>query len=336
MKPRSNELPAAAAEEAALWAARLDGDPLAGDRCAELDAWLARDPRHRALLSRYCQFSADLEKHLPELVAAGAIAAPPAAPPARRFGWGRSLFGFGLAAAAVAAVTVWFTRPARNPAEDIVTATAQRATHVLADGTRIELNARTRLRFAQVGNERRVRLEGGEALFAVTRDPARPFVVTTSTGTVHVTGTTFSVRDDPAAPVALEVVVVEGSVRVRPRHASDESFALKAGDRLAASQKQVSVGPLSPAALENALAWRDGFAVFDDLPLAEAAACFARYHGRKIVVAPEVARQRLGGLYRLDDLGAFTAGLERTNLPQPVSVRTSPDGALHVLPRPAR
>lgn len=335
MKRSADDLPAAAADEAAFWAARLDGDPLDGDRRTELDAWLARDPRHRALLSQYCQFSADLEKHLPELVAAGAVAMPEPPPPARRFRWGRSLFGFGFAAAAVAAVTVWIAQPAAR-FEDVVTATAQRTTHTLADGTRVELNARTRLRFEQAGAERRVRLEDGEALFAVSKDPGRPFVVQTATGTVRVTGTTFSVRADPAAPVALEVVVVEGSVRVRPDQAPGDGYALKASQRLVAGPRGVAVSALTPAALENALAWREGYAVFEDVPLAEAAARFARYHGRRIVVAPEIADQRLGGFYRLDDFQAFIAGLEGMNLPRPVQVKTEAGGALAIGPRAAR
>lgn len=335
MNRPAEDLPAAAADEAALWAARLDGDSLEGERRAELDAWLARDPRHRALLSHYCQFSADLEKQLPELVAAGAVALPEPAPPARRFRWGRSLFGFGLAAAAVAAVTVWIAQPAA-PFEDVVAAAAQRTTHTLADGTRVELNARTRLRFEQAGTERRVRLEGGEALFAVSKDPGRPFVVQTATGTVHVTGTTFSVRADPAASVALEVVVVEGSVQVKPGQAPGNGYALTASQRLAAGPRGVSVSSLAPAALENALAWRDGYAVFEDVPLAEAVACFARYHDRRIAVAPEIADQRLGGFFRLDDFQAFIAGLEGMNLPRPVQVKTDAGGMLAIGPRAAR
>jgi transmembrane sensor len=57
-------------EQAALWAARLDGDTLDSAQRAELDAWLAQKPHHRALLSRYCQFSADLEEQIPALVSA--------------------------------------------------------------------------------------------------------------------------------------------------------------------------------------------------------------------------------------------------------------------------
>lgn len=339
MKLSANDLNSPAAEEAALWAARLDGDPLDGARRAELDAWLARDPRHRALLSRYCQFSADLEEQLPALVVAGAVKMPPAPAPARR-GWGFPQFaGLGLAAAAAVAVAVWIVRPA-DAVQSLATSVAQRGTHTLADGTRVELNARTSLRFENTGTERRVRLGDGEALFIVAKDAARPFIVETPAGSVRVTGTTFSVRNDAAAPVALEVLVVEGSVQVRPsdqmgQHAG-EPFSLKAGDRLAAGSRGVEISALSKAAIENALAWREGYAIFEDVPLSEAAACFARYHGRRIVVAPEIAAQRLGGFYRLDDLRAFTEGLSSTNLPIPVKVSEDLSGSMTIGPRNAR
>ena len=264
---------------------------------------------------------------------------PTAPAPARR-GWGFPQFaGLGLAAAAAVAVAFWVARPTAA-VQSLATSVAQRGTHTLADGTRVELNARTSLRFENTGTERRVRLGDGEALFIVAKDAARPFIVETPAGSVRVTGTTFSVRNDAAAPVALEVLVVEGSVQVRPsdqtgQHAS-EPYSLKAGDRLAAGSRGVEVSALSKAAIENALAWREGYAIFEDVPLSEAAACFARYHGRRIVVAPEIAAQRLGGFYRLDDLGAFTAGLVSTNLPIPVNVSEDLSGTMTIGPRASR
>ncbi len=323
-----------AAEEAALWAARLDGAPLDGARRAELEAWLARDPAHRALLSRYCQFSADLEEQLPALVGAGRVAMPKAtrAPARRRWGFPQ-LAGLGLAAAAALAVVLWTSRPAAD-VQNLVTAIAQRSSHTLADGTRVELNARTSLRFENTGGERRVRLAGGEAWFAVAKDPARPFVVETPAGSVRVTGTTFTVRNDAAGAAPLEVIVVEGSVQVRPsdpsgKHA-DEPFSLKPGDRLTAGAKGVEVRVLSEAAIESALAWREGLAVFVDTPLAEAAAVFARYHGKRIEVAPAVARLSVGSRQALDDLPAFLTALE-TALPVKVSADLS--GAVTITPR---
>ena len=67
MNTSLSHLDPAAEDQAALWAARLDGSVLStADRIA-LDAWLAVSPDHRTLLSRYCQFSADLEQQMPLL-----------------------------------------------------------------------------------------------------------------------------------------------------------------------------------------------------------------------------------------------------------------------------
>ncbi|MDP3069064.1 MAG: FecR domain-containing protein [Opitutaceae bacterium] len=325
------------AETAALWAARLDGDPLDGARRAELDAWLARDPRHRELLSRYCQFSADLEAQLPALVVAGAVKMPslPRATAARR--WGFPQFAaLGLVAAALVAVGVWIARPAAT-VQSLATAVAQRSAHTLADGTRVELNARTTLRFENTATERRVRLADGEAWFAVAKDPTRPFIVDTPAGIVRVTGTTFTVRNDTADAIPLEVLVVEGSVLVHPsdpanRH-KDEPFSLTAGHRLTASAQGVVVTVLSESAMENALAWRRGHAIFDDVALSKVVAVFARYHGRRIEVDPAIAALRIGGFYGLEDLRAFMAALETAF---PVRVSEDSSGAIAVRPRPAR
>src|SRR4051812_22317586 len=94
-------------EQAALWAARLDGDTLDGAQRAELDTWLAQNPSHRTLLSRYCQFSSDLEEKLPALVQTGAVSMPklPNSPARRRWTFTK-LGAVALAAAAAVAVTV--------------------------------------------------------------------------------------------------------------------------------------------------------------------------------------------------------------------------------------
>ena len=123
MKLPASAPSSAAAEEAALWAARLDGDPLDGARRAELDAWLARDPRHRALLSGYCQFSADLETQLPALVVGGVVKMPAVAAPTRRPPVFLRWSGVGLAAAAVVALAVWIARPVAE-VQNLATAVA--------------------------------------------------------------------------------------------------------------------------------------------------------------------------------------------------------------------
>jgi transmembrane sensor len=87
---------------------------------------------------------------------------------------------------------------------------------------------------------------------------------------------------------------------------------LGAGEQLSAGPAGVEVHTLSAAALADALAWRQGQIVFNGMPLHEALARYARYHGRGITVTPDAANLPLsvGGRYSLDDLDGFLAQLE--------------------------
>ena len=60
-------------------------------------------------------------------------------------------------------------------------------------------------------HERQIRLARGEAIFAVAKDPRRPFVVNAGTYQAVAVGTRFSVRRDARD---LRVVVTEGLVRL--------------------------------------------------------------------------------------------------------------------------
>jgi transmembrane sensor len=298
-------------ERASYWAARLDGSVLSAPDQLALEAWLAEDPVHRTLLSHYCQFSADLELLLPVLVESGAVDRPQELTLQRRawnFKW---MAAAAFVAVALVAAGLWLSRPGMQAAS-LATAAAQRQTLTLADGTRAELNAQTSLQIEIGPVERRVRLAGGEAFFTVTKDKNRPFIVETPAGSVRVTGTVFNVRTESTA--ALEVVVVEGSVQVRPGEAATgrpvEPVMLAPRDKLSAGVDGVTVQKLSAGALDDILAWRRGQIVFEGAPLSAVLARFARYHGRGITAAPEVANLRVGGRYSLDDLDAFLGALE--------------------------
>ncbi|HXN35903.1 MAG TPA: FecR/PupR family sigma factor regulator, partial [Opitutaceae bacterium] len=63
-------------EQAALWAARLDGSSLTASEHAELAEWLAAGGERQGLLSGYREFSSDLGHLLPALAAAGGVGKP--------------------------------------------------------------------------------------------------------------------------------------------------------------------------------------------------------------------------------------------------------------------
>lgn len=325
----SAPLSASAEEQASLWAARLDGSTLSTADRAALDAWLAAHPAHRALLSSYCQFSADLEQRLPLLEGIREdLAEKQAAPPtARSRPWLRwpTLAGAMLTAAAAVAVVLWRHAP-QNQFQNVATPVAQRSELALADGSHVELNAHTALVVDLKDGERRVRLASGEAFFRVSRDANRPFFVETPAGLVRVTGTQFNVRT--VSPDALEVTVLEGSVQVRPGAASTPPRQLAAGDRLVAEPGQVRVATLTGSDLANALAWRQGRIVFEETPLREALTRFAHYHGRNLTASDAAARLHVGGVHSLDDLDGFLTSLEQV-LPS-VRVLHRRDGSVRV------
>jgi transmembrane sensor len=169
-------------EQASLWAARLEGSSLSAADRAALDAWLAEKPVHRVLLSDYCQFSADLEQLLPSMVATGSVTMPAPEKPARQ--WNLAWIAGGALGAA-AAVALTFVIWSNHRFENIATSVAQRQSITLEDGTRVDLNARTRLQVQKGGAERHVRLIDGEAFFTVAKDKTRPFTVETPAGSVR-------------------------------------------------------------------------------------------------------------------------------------------------------
>ena len=89
-------------------------------------------------------------------------------------------------------------------------------TIMLADGTKVWVNAATEIRYPVkfAGKERRVRLEG-EAYFEVVKNTEKPFIVEANGMEVKVYGTQFNVnsrRDDQ-----IQTTLVEGSVSVKPK-----------------------------------------------------------------------------------------------------------------------
>lgn len=79
---------------------------------------------------------------------------------------------------------------------DYMTATGQRDTITLPDGSTATLNTSTAIAVDFSGGRRRVTLLDGEAYFDVQHDPSRPFVVAGHFAQVEVKGTAFSVRTE--------------------------------------------------------------------------------------------------------------------------------------------
>ncbi|HVI45560.1 MAG TPA: FecR domain-containing protein [Chitinophaga sp.] len=178
-----------------------------------------------------------LAKHLQRLEQAAAPeeeAEEPVATSGRRL-WLRIVAA--AASLAIIAVVGWklLYRPATAPPpqEQLVTTKGTRSKLVLPDGTRVWLNAGSKLDYPKtfaVDQQRIVRLEG-EAFFDVTTDAARPFRVQTRSFTILVLGTSFNVRAYPEEDSAV-TSLVQGAVQVQLDKAGKQLVALHPNEKL--------------------------------------------------------------------------------------------------------
>ncbi|AHE55198.1 FecR family protein [Sphingomonas sanxanigenens] len=305
MIPSSPDAPresAAAIEQAAFaWAARADRGPLTPDEEAELDAWAAADSRRAGAYARALAANAYLDR----AVALGAHFEPalsPAPPPPTGAIGRRRMFAIGggaLAAALVGAIGIaTYARP-----DSIATAKGDVRRVALAEGSSVTLNTDSEILPDLGTTTRRVDLVRGEALFEVAKDPARPFVVYADTVQIRAIGTSFTVRRHADGSVG--VLVREGVVAV-----SRDGIApvrLPAGGvTLVRPGKAIAAHALPEGELNRSMAWRDGRLDLTGLSLAAAAAEFARYSDRRIVVDdPSIAALKVTGVYSTSDPQGF-------------------------------
>lgn len=153
---------------------------------------------------------------------------------------------------------------------------------VLSDGTKVWLNASSRLSFPQsfLEKERRVKLSG-EAFFEVARDVHRPFIVETSKMDVKVLGTRFNIN---AYEENREVytTLVSGSVDIF----SNKNLPLRL---MPGEQAYSQSGRVEKKEVEAHLytSWVDGKFIFRDTDLAEIAKQISRWYDVDIFFANE-------------------------------------------------
>lgn len=105
----------------------------------------------------------------------------------------------------------------------------QRVHLTLSDGTKVWLNAKTKMEYPQsfkVSDQRIVKVDG-EAYFEVSKNKEKPFIVKTTKGDVEVLGTKFYISAYATTDV-FETSLIEGKVKV---HTAYEDMTLYPKDK---------------------------------------------------------------------------------------------------------
>jgi transmembrane sensor len=205
---------------------------------------------------------------------------------------------------------VWQAKPvmqmaAQNPVGQIVTKT-------LDDGTKVTLSAKSDMEITYYRHERHVLLKEGEAVFEVTKDADRPFVVETDTAKVTVLGTRFAVN---RLEQVVRVSVDHGRVKVEPKL---ESASNNAGNPLDVSREitngqVVEVYPNHAMVLVNrpasdAFAFLKGRLVFDRADTSEIAYTVSRYRVKPVQSQGKQVRN-ISADINIQDIDQFLRGL---------------------------
>ena len=171
----------------------------------------------------------------------------------------------------------------------------------LADGSRVRLDTDSAVRVRLSGQERRLELTRGRAVFDVAHDTSRPFLVRAGPTWVRALGTRFEIRREPSGA---QVTLLEGRVQVGPEaELSESAWTLAPGQQIRTDLANPVVHTVDVAVTTS---WTTGRLVFRRQSLADAVAEVNRYSARKVVVEdPTLGARVLSGVFDTGDTETF-------------------------------
>ncbi|ACU60754.1 FecR family protein [Chitinophaga pinensis] len=178
---------------------------------------------------------------------------------------------------------------------------------VLSDGTKVWLNADTRLRYpSRFPQDARLVSVEGEAYFEVTTDAARPFTVQSNHASIKVLGTAFNIN---TYENNIAATLVQGKIVV---HHKGDSTYLSPGEQL------LSKAPYDNAKVRNVdtdiyTAWKDGELVFVETTLEDICRRLERIYNYRIILPEGEIRNRKieANLPQYKEISTITELLEK-------------------------
>jgi ferric-dicitrate binding protein FerR (iron transport regulator) len=169
----------------------------------------------------------------------------------------------------------------------VVSEKGQRKEFTLPDGSRVWLNADTKIKYKKHFNSpvREVVLNG-EAYFSVVKDTARPFIVKTSKLDIKVLGTVFNVKSYPGDKT-IETTLVTGLVSIEKNTGreteKDAPVLVKPQQKaiFSLTAEQIKVESVN---VDKTTSWKNGKLVFDNESIDAVLAKLQRWYGVKVAL----------------------------------------------------
>ena len=325
-------------QAAAVWRMRMDEPGWSPSDEAAFRAWLAEDELHQRAFDRTGKVWDLVDDHAatPDIMVIRRDALHRAQRTARGRMAGFSARRRTAIAAGVAGLLVlgglgaW---PLVAPDETYRTGLNERRVVTLKDGSRLSLDAMTKVTVDYADDARRLKLVRGQARFDVAHDVSRPFSVRARDRTVVATGTAFNID---IFERQARVTLIEGRVLVMPaarqigpipvqRPTPARAVELRPGQALVAAEDRAPQ-LIASVDLQQATAWQQGKLMFDKEPLAEAVARMNRYSEHKIIVGDaQAAAMPVSGAF---DAGNVKGFLEAVTAYLPIDATEGSDGVV--------
>jgi len=182
--------------------------------------------------------------------------------------------------------------------QTVIVPAGQRAELLLADGTKVWLNSRSKLKFPDrfQKDARNVELDG-EGYFEVTHKEEAPFTVHTSRYDVKVLGTEFNVKAYNSKN-QFEASLLKGSVEVSNMNKS-QVVRLRPDEQVISDGSQLIRSVILD---KNYFRWKEGLLCLDDESIGSLIEKLELYYDVNIVVQkPSLMKYHYSGKFRISD-----------------------------------
>lgn len=225
----------------------------------------------------------------------------------------------GASAAVIVAFSGWSWLQSRTT---FATSVGEQRLIQLSDGSSVRLDTASRIRVRFDGDRRLIDLEAGQALFDVSHDAERPFVVQAGSARITALGTVFDVRREG---LDARVTLVSGVVEVAGGQSTQR---IQPGQQARVTPRGAQATRVDA---QTEISWTEGRIVFEDTPLSVAVDEVNRYLTAKVELdAAGRANAPVNGVFKTGDRDAFVSTAS-----QVFGLRASagPDGSIRLSER---